>query len=69
MTPSTAAKAERLAATGKVHRIADADVFAVSGDSGLYLVVLAALGSVCTCPATGECSHILSARIAQEARS
>jgi hypothetical protein len=70
LTTTTAAKAERLHANGNVvPAVGHADVFFVRGDTSVYLVVLHPAGTVCTCPATGGCSHILAAQIEQEARA
>lgn len=65
---------------GRVHRVHDR-VFVVEGDHGRYLVAVAdggevervsrvepgpaAPSSVCSCPARGECSHVVAAQIVE----
>jgi hypothetical protein len=73
-------KSFRLVSEGRVHRVHDR-IYRVEGDTGVYLVAVAdrdALSAtlhrgtgtpgpdgVCSCPATGECSHLLAARTLQ----
>ncbi len=63
MTSATRAKADRLLAEDRVHAI-PARTYAVEGDHGTYLVMLADDGLFhCTCPAVAYvCSHVLAAR-------
>lgn len=60
---SIVAKAERLIAEGRVQELPRSRVYEVSGDTGIYIVALAREGAerACTCPATGDCSHIAAA--------
>jgi hypothetical protein len=53
---ATAAKADRLLATGKVHA-AEGDIYIVQGDSGTYIVTVLRMAqsgepytATCTCP-------------------
>jgi len=63
---SVTAKAERLLAEGRIQAI-PGRCFAVEGDHGWYLAVVNDDGLFCcSCPAVGECSHVLAARSAQE---
>jgi len=62
---SVAAKAERLLAEGRIQAI-PGRCFAVEGDHGWYLAVVNDDGLFCSCPAIGECSHLLAVRSAQE---
>jgi uncharacterized Zn finger protein len=61
MSGETLLKAERLHDGGNVRRVDDADVFTVESGPRLYLVVIAAGKAFCSCPASGECSHVLAA--------
>lgn len=56
-------KGVRLADAGAVHRIEGAETYYVDGDHGSYLVTIWGQHSHCTCPATGDCSHISAASL------
>jgi predicted DNA-binding transcriptional regulator AlpA len=64
MPPLTSilAEADRLIAEGRVREV-PARVYTVMGDHATYLVTLADGGAdrSCTCPATGDCSHMAAA--------
>lgn len=56
------AKAVRLLAEGRVKPDpSPVQVFHVEGDHGTYTVAVGAHVQLCSCPATGSCSHIVAA--------
>lgn len=54
------AKGMRLADEGRASELRGR-VFQVEGDSGTYMVAIVKEGELCTCPATGTCSHVVAA--------
>lgn len=62
-------KAERLVRDGRVRRLTPVEVFEVDGDSGRWTVVLAGGEFSCTCPASGECSHVEAAKLSRGTRA
>lgn len=67
LSANTQAKAERLHAEGRVHELRGCRAFAVTGDSGVHVVLLReGDADLCSCPALRPCSHAAAARLAVE---
>lgn len=63
MSAAIEQKAARLRAQGRVHPVDLVRAHVVQGDHAAYFVVTDREGiEFCTCPASGECSHIIAAR-------
>ncbi len=66
---TTIQKAERLVREGRVVFAEDGETVLIRGDSGDYEVGLDARGKLaCSCPARGECAHIIAAQIVKGER-
>lgn len=60
---STEQKGKRLANDGRVTHDENAQVYAVEGFTGLYMVIVFGSGKTwCSCPTRGQCSHMLAVK-------
>lgn len=60
-------KVVRLLAQGRVQPRGAAAIYRVRGDHGGYDVVIGETFAFCSCPAHGECSHIVASQLVQDA--
>jgi hypothetical protein len=67
MNAATSDKAVRLLAEGRVQPHGTATMYRVDGDHAVYDVAIGDGVALCSCPARGDCSHLIASRLVYDA--